>query len=100
VEVEEAETLVPIDPRYVEVCEPNSLEASGLPDNPVLVGLRVIGGNTIRVRMEPDPEYPVVRIVISLTGVRKGFQGKRFPNRTRAQFEANERFIRSAYPGA
>jgi len=36
--------------------------------------------------------------VLRLTGIRRGFAGKRFPRRTREQFLANEAFINSAYP--
>jgi len=40
-----------------------------------------------------------VNVCIRLTGIRKGFAGLRFPDRTREQFLANEKHIRSAYPG-
>jgi hypothetical protein len=37
-------------------------------------------------------------VIVTLTGIRKGFLGRRFPNRTHEQFVANEQFINSAYP--
>jgi hypothetical protein len=84
-----AETYLPIDVRFIEVCEPGSLQVCGcVPDVPVLIGATV-EGQAIRVRTV-DASGPV-RVVIRLTGIRKGFRGLRFPDRTRKQFEANER---------
>jgi len=91
------DTRVKIDPRFLDVCEPGSVEVcGGQPDVPVLVGARVEGDEMVIRFAQENPE--AVRLVISLTGIRKGFAGLRFPDRTRRQFEANERFIRSAYP--
>ena len=85
----------PIDPRFLEVCEPNSLEVCGTAaDVPVAVAAAVVG-NAVRVRLAAGS--PQTRLVIRLTGIRKGFDGQRFAPRTKAQFESNERFIRSAY---
>ncbi len=89
---------VSVDPRFLEVCERGTIEVCGISsDKPVVVGARV---HTDRLRIafaEQAPQY-AVRLVIRLTGIRRGFAGKRFPERTREQFEANERFINSAYP--
>ena len=93
------DTYVPIDPKFLEVCEAESVQVCGCtPDVPVLIGAVVEGGK-VRVRIEKADSNQIVQVVIRLTGIRKGFRGLRFPDRTRAQFEANERFIRSAYPG-
>ena len=90
---------LPIDPHYLQVCEPGSVEVCGcVPDVPVLVGA-VVDGDAVRVRLIPNPQSPSpVRVVLRLTGIRRGFRGLRFPDRTRAQFEANERFIKSGHP--
>lgn len=93
------DATVSIDRRLVEVCEPGSLEVCGVAsDVPVAIGASVEREQIILRFAEQTDEK--VRIVLRLTGIRKGFRGHRFPDRTRAQFEANERFIRSAYPGA
>lgn len=90
-----AVTRVPIDPKYLEVCEKNSVRVCGcVPDLPVPVGA-AIEEDAVCVRLGDGCGR--VRVVIRLTGIRKGFRGHRFPDRTRAQFEANERFINSAY---
>ena len=98
--VVEAETFLPIDPKFMEVCEPGSVQVCGcVPDLPVPVGATVEDG-TVRVRMGARGEDSPVVLAIRLTGIRKGFRSQRFPNRTEEQFLANEEFIRSAYPGA
>jgi len=98
--VTDRETLLAIDPKYLEVCEPGSVQVCGcVPDLPVLVGATVVDGQ-IRVRIGARDDDQPVTLTIRLTGIRKGFHGQRFPDRTEAQFVANEAFIRSAYPGA
>lgn len=114
--IHERETFVPIDPKYLEVCVPGSIVVIGaVPDLPVVVGASVVGGS-VRIVLGPPPlarvisrwiralfvrvEPDVVQIPIQLTAIRRGFLGHRFPDRTREQFDANERHIRSAYPGA
>jgi len=97
----EPTALVPIDPRYLEVCDRGSVTVCGcVPDSPVLVGAAVVGPN-VRITLGGHlPRDLALGVTIRLTGIRKGFAGKRFPNRTREQFVANERFLRRAYPGA
>lgn len=98
--VMDKDSYVPIDPRLVDVCEPDSLAVCGcVPDVPVLVGAIVECGG-IRVRLGGRKRKTPVTLTIRLTGIRKGFAGTRFPSRTREQFIANERFLQSAYPGA
>lgn len=96
--IPQADGAVPIDPRFIAVCEAGTLEVCGSStDRPAVLAARVAGDH---VRLEfadqrPDQE---LRVVLRLTGIRRGFAGHRFPDRSRAQFDANERFIRSAYP--
>ena len=89
---------IKIDPHFVEVCERGSIEVCGIvPDKPILVGARA-HGDKIRLQFAQEDSKHAVRLVIRLTGIRRGFAGKRFPRRTREQFLANEAFINSAYP--
>lgn len=84
-----------IDPRYVEVCEPGSIDACGVvADEPCMIGAKVEGGMvTLKVNGgEPGD------VVIRLTAIRKGFKGMRFSSRRKDQFEANERRLNSNYP--
>lgn len=92
-------TRVQIDPRFVEVCHKNTIVV----DSVTCSRLSRIAANIIDgfVEVELDEVFnPPATITIRLTGVRRGFLGKRFPNRTREQFLANEKTLRSAYPGA
>ena len=96
------ELIVPIDPKFIEVCEPNSIEVCGhATDEPWPVGLKVID-KTVRIRRhivgfdDLRGEVTPLEVTVHLTGIRKGFAGIRFPDRTKEQFEANERFLRSA----
>ncbi len=94
------DTVIPIDERFVSVCEPNSIEVCGVAvDVPLAVGARV-HGDSIHLRFATQCPDLRARVVVRLSGIRRGYAGVRFPPRTRAQFEANERFIRSAYGDA
>jgi hypothetical protein len=98
--VTDDETLIAIDPRFLEVCEPGTVEVCGcVPDLPIPVGA-VVEDDQVRIRTSRlKSQASSLRVVIRLTGIRKGFGSQRFPNRTEEQFLANEAFIRSAYPG-
>jgi hypothetical protein len=98
--VTNSDTLLPIDPKYLEVCEPGSVQVCGcVPDVPVLVGAAVVT-DQVRLRLGARGDDQPVSVTIRLTGIRKGFHDHRLPDRTEEQFLANEAFIRSAYPGA
>jgi hypothetical protein len=98
--VADADTWLSIDPKFLDVCEAGTIQVCGcVPDVPVLVGA-VVDHDRIRVRLGPRETDEPVKLVIRLSGIRRGFANHRFPDRTREQFEANERFLRSAYPGA
>jgi hypothetical protein len=89
---------IKIDPRFLEVCDAGTVEVCGVScDYPVAIGAKVMGSVVSLWLSKHNPDA-IVRIVIRLTGVRRGFSGVRFPARTHEQFLANERFINSAYP--
>ena len=93
------ETRLPVDPKFLEVCEPGSVQVCGcVPDLPIPVGA-VVEDDAVRVRLGARAHDESVNLAIRLTGIRKGFSSQRFPDRTEEQFLANEAFIRSAYPG-
>lgn len=97
VEIPHKATRLSIDPRFVEVCEPGSIEVCGCTTNaPVAVGSCVRGSEVI-LEFAIEDISKTVRVVVRLTGTRRGFMGHRFPDRTRQQYEDNERFINSAY---
>jgi hypothetical protein len=94
--VRQAETLVPIDPHLIEVCAKDSIECLCQSDEAVCVGAIVVDGH-VRLRVPAASTENPIRVVIRLLGIRRGFADLRFPDRTREQFESNERFLQSAY---
>ena len=96
IELSDPSRLFSIDPKYLDTIVSGSAEVCGIaPDLPVAVGAKVEGAD-VRVRVA---SIESVRIVLRLTGIRKGFAGVRLPPKTRKQFLANERFIKKAYHG-
>ena len=99
VTVPQRDQKVSIDPHFLEVCEKDMVACTGAqPNRPLLVGAEV-NGSVVQLRFSEQSDEKV-KLVISLRGTRRGFAGVRFPSRTREQFDANERFLKSAYPGA
>jgi hypothetical protein len=87
----------PIDWKYLEVCARKSIRVCGAAANyPVAVGATVKGGEVI-VQAAPH-KHKSLTVTVRLTGIRRGFAGVRFPDRTRVEYEANERFIKRAAP--
>lgn len=96
--VKQRESRVNIDPRFIEVCDEGTIEVVSLVcDKPVVAGARVEGPEVV-ITFDKKNARNDVRVTMRLSGIRRGFVGKRFPARTRRQFLANERFINSAYP--
>lgn len=85
-----------IDPRFLEVCEPETVEVlSAQGDTGLVISARRSGGFVL---LEVDAERPPHVVTVTIGGIRKGFLGKRFPRKTRRQYEANELSINSHYP--
>lgn len=97
--------MVQIDPRFIELSEPGTLEVQGKPSTilPTSIGA-VVDGAYLRLRFTWLARLlyrrEKIRLVIDFSAVRKGMADKRYKERTREQFDANEAFIKSAYPGA
>ena len=86
----------PIDPKFMEVCEPDSVRViSALGDTAPVRYARIEEGSIVLgLSMWKRP----TKVCVRLSGIRRGFRNLRFPDRTKNQFEHNERFINSAYP--
>ena len=82
-----------IDPRFIEVCEPGSIDVISVTSPlPALVGA-AIEGSDIVVRVPGDlPPY----VVVTLSGIRSGSRNIRFPLKTRDQMQRNNAFWSSA----
>lgn len=89
--------FIQIDPRYIAVCEPNSIAVCGcVPLAPIAIGASVVA-DKIQIRFAEKVTSEKIQVTIRLTGIRRGFADMRFPDRTKEQFDANEKFIKSAY---
>lgn len=97
-ELPQEDTTIPIDPKFIEVCGQGSIEVVGHSvDKPIPVGLKVNTKGSVEVAFSEQDAGSQLRLIVRLSGIRQGFVGHRFPNRTKEQFDANERFINSAY---
>jgi hypothetical protein len=91
-------TMVRIDPRFMYVCEPNSLCVAAAPcgDLPYPVGANVVSNVLIltgQARADRRPKTVNVR----LTGLRKGFKDWDMPSRTAKQKAQSEAARRREY---
>ena len=78
-----------LDPVFVGVCEPGSLDMiSVTAPTPASIGAAVTG-ETVTVRIEGDlPPF----VVVTISGIRAGSRGVRFPRKTREQMLRNNSF--------
>jgi hypothetical protein len=91
---------VALDHRFLAVCEKDSIVLCGSGTDNGRAARVWLAGKQLNVEVSRLPWLRPGQISVRLSGIRKGFAGKRFPNRTHKQFEANEAFINSAYPGS
>lgn len=82
-------TTARLDPVLVGVCEPGSLDViSVTAPTPASIGAAVTG-DTVTVRIEGDlPPF----VIVTVSGVRAGSRGVRFPRKTRDQMLRNNSF--------
>ena len=95
IRVKDRTTTIPIDFKFIDVCEAGSLEVCGYAANePINIGVQVVD-DMLKIKLNKK-RNKAVRVVVKLSGVRKGFSGIRFSDRTRRDFIANERFLKMA----
>jgi len=83
---------VEIDPTFIEVCEPGSIQViSTQAEAPVVFGAYVAAGR-VMLRSDKPIETGHTAVVIKISGIRKGRSGVRFPRFTRDEFNRNTRF--------
>ena len=101
-------TRVPVDPKYVVVCEPGTLNVRSVQGKrPVSYGAWI--GYDGYLYIDSGRLWRLKRgeVNVSITGIRRGFAhssnpsdpfyNTRFPARTIEQFYDNEKFINQAY---
>ena len=82
-------TTAILDPVFVGVCEPGSLDViSVTTPTPATIGA-AIAGDTVTVWIDGDlPPY----VTVTVSGIRAGSRGVRFPRKTREQMLRNNSF--------
>ena len=86
-------TTKTIDPRFIEVCESDTIDVISVASPlPAVVGA-TIERNRLIVRV--DGHLPP-HVIVTLSGIRAGHYGFRFPRNTRDQMLRNNAFWSSA----
>lgn len=98
---EEAEiTRGPIDPIFAAACEPGTIEVvAAVPSRPAVIGARVEADQIIveTIAHPPSPILHPLTVTVRLSGIRRGFAGRRFQEFTAEQAAANARFYARAH---
>jgi hypothetical protein len=89
------ETFVPIDPKFIQVCEPGTMAVLAGSDEPVAVGAKILG-DAVRVRLSSYAQP--VKVTLLLVAKRRGFLNWRFEMATREEFVANEERLNIGRP--
>ena len=83
-----------IDVRFMDVCERNSIVVTSLvPNRPVPVSGTISRGClNIMIPKDTAARDKPTEVVASIAGIRKGFSGVRFPNKTKDEMVINNAF--------
>jgi len=93
----EMQATTRLDPRFYEVCEPDTIRVTGLvPNQPILLGAEILNDELTLTRPWLG-SYPPVVVNVTVSGIRRGRAGQRFPKFTKEQAERNAAFWSSAY---
>ena len=82
---------VSVDGRFKSVCEEGSLDIVGVvTDKPSQIGSTIKPDGSMTFRTSILPWRRPNRIVVKVSGVRKGFAGVRFEHKTKKDYDINE----------
>ncbi|MBI5817468.1 MAG: hypothetical protein HZA88_00610 [Verrucomicrobia bacterium] len=88
-----------LDRTFHQVCEPRSIVISSVvASHPVTIGARIERGQVV-VECATRPLRSLV-VTVRLTGIRRGFAGRRFQQFTRKQMLSNNQFYANAHKPA
>ncbi len=90
VEHDGTETAIKPDKLFIEICEPDSIMVASAVA-PVPVGIKQKGDKYF----VSSQRHEKMKVIVTLRGVRKGFKGRRFAQRTREEFNRNMSFWQS-----
>ena len=96
VKLRTAETEVAIDPCFIAVCEPGSIVVKSATPNVSLIVGAFVNNDSVVIRTHGHINEHT-SAVITLSGIRRGRAGRRFPIFTDKQAMRNERFWSQAY---
>ena len=78
--------------KFRSVLEHGSMEVVAYTsDKPVPVGFSIDGNGVLTIRTSYFPYNRPNRLVVKLAGIRRGFAGVKFEQKTQAEFDANEK---------
>jgi hypothetical protein len=89
--------IVPIDPRHLAICNRGTFKALGAnaADDPVAVSATV---KNERLCIKTSDKTLTVKVTVMLLGIRRGMGNLHFRDVTRAEYEANEKFLKMRLP--
>ena len=84
--------IFPLDNKYKSVCEPGTLDViSVTSDKPVAVGVSINNNADLSIKTSFFPWRRPTRLVVKISGIRRGFNNVRFEEKNQKEFDANER---------
>jgi hypothetical protein len=87
--------VLDLDPRFLAAIEPHSLRiVSLISDHPVTAA---ITGHAISISQISNLQSQIISTTLTLSGIRRGFSGRRFPPFTRSQMQSNRLFYQLAH---
>jgi hypothetical protein len=94
---EDPHVVCRLDQRFLDVCVPGSIVPIAVaPDKPCQVGVRVDKGR-VWIDLGDCPGGVPTRLTVTVSGVRRGRRGNRFPAFNAAAAQRNQAFWEQAY---
>jgi hypothetical protein len=94
---EETRVVCHLDQKFIEVCVPGSLVPIAVaPNKPCHAGIS-IDGSRLWIDLGNCPHGVPTRLIVTISGVRRGRQGTRFPAFSAEVAEQNQAFWEQAY---
>lgn len=81
-----------IDPRFVAVCEPDSIVINGITTDELAITAGTVRRSKLTVHVKPVECARVHQLVVRLSGRRRGFGNKRFTPHTVEEMQRNNEF--------
>ena len=96
--VNSRKTVLTLDPRVTVGMEPGTMSIMATADKARAVGATITKDGMITLDTGWWPFGRPAIVTVRVSGIRLGFLNEFLPPRTQEQYEANEQFLKSAYP--